>query len=147
MADFEKKVRITVLSDRYDDKSAHPDHEKTEFKTHGLLISKSGRVTLAYEDGELLDNEKTSVELSFDLAKPGIVTMQRLGTVKTTMIFEQGLTHEGVYQTPFMPFALKILTHRVENSLLAMGRLVLDYDLELAGSRTDRTVLTVSIAS
>ncbi len=145
MANFEKKVRITVLSDRYDDRSASPDHEKTEFKTQGRLMSKDGVVTLAYEDGELLDNEKTSVELSFDLASPGIVTMRRLGSVTTTMVFEQGRTHSGVYQTPLMPFQLKIVTHRVENALLAMGRLLLDYDLELAGSHTDRTELIVSI--
>ncbi len=146
MEDFKKKVRITVFSDRYDDRSSAPDHEKTEFKTTGTLSSCGGVVTLTYEDGELLDNEKTSVELSFELASPDVVTMRRIGSVKTAMIFEQGRTHSGVYQTPFMPFGLTILTHRVENALLVMGRLLLDYNLELAGSHTDRTVLTVSIS-
>ncbi len=146
MADFEKKVRITVLSDRFDNRAASGDHEKTEFKTSGTLFSSGGTFTLTYEDCELLDGEKTKVELSFDNTRPGIVTMHRLGSVSVTMVFEQGRIYSGIYKTPFMPFDLKILTHRVENTLLTMGRLMLDYDLALAGSKSDRTILTVLIS-
>lgn len=145
MADFEKKVKITVISDRCDAK-APSDHEKTEFKTSGRLISAGGRVVLSYNDSELLDGSNSGVELSFDASDPEVVTMLRRGDISAMMVFDKSNCHRSVYRTPYMNFDLEIRTSAVDNQLLLFGRLNLNYVIDIRGISAERNDLTVIIS-
>ena len=145
MVDFEKKVKITVISDRCD-ANAPSDHEKTEFKTAGRLVSAGGRIVLSYNDSELLDGSNSGVELSFDSSDPKVVTMLRRGDISAMMIFDRCNVHRSTYRTPYMNFDLEVQTDAVDNQLLLFGRLHLNYVIRIHGISAERNDLTVIIS-
>ena len=160
MNDFEKKVRIKICSDKFDnsdmffsdsnkfeDESASNEArcEHMDFVTEGTLSSDGGRISLKYNDSELFDGETTGVTLTFDEATPGLVTMLRSGSVSTALVFEAGQRHISVYKTPYMPFELCIRTRKIANRLLFDGTLELDYFIEVHGVRTERTKMKIVV--
>lgn len=161
MNNYEKKVRIKICSDKFDnsdmffsDSSKLEDEsvsdktrcEHFEFVTEGTLSSLDGRISLNYNDSELFEGESTGVALTFDEAAPGLVTMLRSGSVSTAMVFEAGQRHISVYKTPYMPFELCIRTRKVVNQLLSQGTLEIDYFIEVHGVRTERTKMKISVS-
>ncbi len=157
MLNFEKKVRITVDSEKYDNSEAlaapigvdtddiKPQHETISFTTEGTLTSKTGKVTLSYDDSELFEGEQTGVSIIFYENTPGLVSMLRGGSVSTAMVFESGKRHICVYKTPFMTFEVCINTTRVFNKLLSDGILELDYSIEVHGVSAEITRMKMSV--
>lgn len=155
---FHKKVKINVVSEKYDNSDAlaagakfddeqdiTPLHETIKFMTEGTLSCKNGKVALDYDDSELFEGEKTGVSIVFEETMPGLVSMMRGGSVSTAMVFESGKRHICVYTTPFMTFEVCINTTRVVNKLLSDGILELDYSIEVHGVSAERTRMTMSV--
>ena len=159
MSDFERKVRIKIHSDKYDnsevllgnfsdgqgDSENQPKHEKTEFVTEGVFKSEDGEVRLLYDDSELFDGSKSIASLIYRKETPNLVTLCREGDVSTAMVFEPGRRHISVYRTPFAPFELCIRTYSVQNRLESSGILKLDYVVEVHGDHTERTRMKITI--
>ena len=158
MFDFEKKVKITVESEKYDNSEAlvakdpmddgkdkEPLHETIRFSTEGTLSSKNGKVSLDYDDSELFEGEKTGVSIMFNEGAQDLVSMMRGGSVSTAMVFESGKRHICVYTTPFMTFEVCIHTTKVSNRLLTDGTLYLEYSIEVHGVSAERTKISVKV--
>lgn len=119
---------------------------KMESTTEGVLREEDGRVTVSYNESELTGMEGATTNISFDLSNPGLVTMLRGGSVTTSLVFEQDKRHVSIYETPFMPFEICILTMRVDNRLLDDGELYLDYVVEVKGAQAERTKFKMTIS-
>ena len=128
------------------DVKAEVEAAKMESTTEGTLTVKDGRATVRYDETELTGMEGATTEVSFALNAPGLVTMLRGGGVTTSLVFEQDKRHVSIYETPFMPFEICILTMRVENRLIEDGTLKLDYVVEVKGAQAERTRFTMEIS-
>lgn len=126
--------------------SVEAEPAKMEFTTEGTLTIKDGRATVRYSESELTGMDGATTEVSFALDAPGLVTMLRGGGVTTSLVFEQDKRHVSIYETPFMPFEICILTMRVENLLIEEGTLNLDYVVEVKGAQAERTKFTMDIS-
>ncbi len=119
---------------------------KMEFTTEGVLRTGDGRVTVSYGETELTGMDGATTNLSFAEQTPGLVTMLRGGSVTTSLVFEQDKRHVSIYETPFMPFEICILTMRVDNRLLDDGEIFLDYVVEVKGAQAERTRFKMEIS-
>ncbi len=118
---------------------------KMEFTTEGVLRENGGRITVEYGETELTGMDGATTNLSFESSSPGLVTMLRGGSVTTSLVFEQGKRHVSIYETPFMPFEICILTLKVKNSILEDGLILLDYVVEVKGAQAERTKFKMQI--
>ena len=116
-----------------------------EMNTEGVWRLRDGRFEIAYDESELTGMEGASTIVSFDPAEPELVTMMRGGTVSTALIFEPHRRHICAYHTPFMPFEICVLAHKVDNHLTQEGFLELDYVVELRGAQAERTRFRMDI--
>ena len=121
------------------------DADTLELMGEGVLLIEGDIVEINYSESELTGMEGANTKLVFDIKSPQMVTMLRGGSVTTAMVFEQGVRHVCIYETPFMPFELCIHTLKVENRLLKCGKLYLDYIVEFKGTQAERTKFTISI--
>ncbi|MBQ2377445.1 MAG: DUF1934 domain-containing protein [Clostridia bacterium] len=126
--------------------SAEVEPAMMESTTEGVLVVEDGRATVRYSESELTGMEGAVTEVSFALDSPGLVTMLRGGGVTTSLVFEQDKRHVSIYETPFMPFEICILTMKVENLLIEEGTLKLDYVVEVKGAQAERTRFTMDIS-
>lgn len=126
--------------------SAEVEPAKMEFSTEGTLTVEDGRATVRYGESELTGMDGATTEVSFALDAPGLVTMLRGGGVTTSLVFEQNKRHVSIYETPFMPFEICVLTMKVENLLIEEGSLKLDYVVEVKGAQAERTRFTMDIS-
>lgn len=119
--------------------------ERIEIKTVGKFKIDGGRAEVSYEESEATGMEGSVTAISFDMTEPHIVTMIRTGMVSTALVFEQGKRHHCVYNTPYMPFELCVKTFEVKNRISEMGRLELDYIIEIRGAKAERTKFLMQI--
>ena len=159
----EKEIRIKIKSVRYeveaslfsgDDseelitvkaQDADCTPETIEINTLGLLRERDGCVEVFYEESEASGMEGSSSTVSFMRNSPEIVSMTRSGMVSTLLTFEAGKRYRCVYKTPYMPFEICVRTLKVENLLLTLGSLSIDYVIEIRGARAERTKFSMQI--
>lgn len=133
-----------LFSDR--ESGSEVDEDTIEMTTEGVIrTSAEGRIEIAYDESELTGMEGAYTIVSFDPSDPSLVTMMRGGTVTTALIFQPHRRHICAYHTPYMPFEICVLAHRVDNRLLKDGRLELDYVVELRGAQAERTRFDMEI--
>lgn len=113
--------------------------------TDGTLSIKDERVEISYNETELTGMEGAITTVSFATSTPSLISMLRGGSVTTAMIFEPGVRHTCIYETPIMPFELCIYTLKAENTLLIDGKLSLDYIIEIKGAQAERTCFKMEI--
>lgn len=121
------------------------EQDVIEMTTEGVLRIADGRVEISYDESELTGMEGARTCVSFAADAPELVTMMRGGTVSTALVFEPHRRHICVYHTPYMPFEVCVYASRVENRLLELGTLKLDYIIELRGAQAERTRFTMNI--
>ena len=121
--------------------------QNVESRTLASIGVDSGRITLAYDDAIDDDEAPVPTKLSFDVAEPGLVTLERSGFMRTVMIFEAGKRHRAIYKTPLGAFEMTVFTRSVENTLGANGgSLSLDYAVEFRGAAEQKVRLTLEAA-
>ena len=159
-----KEIRIKIRSERYEvaaslfsgeDREGEltlraPDTadeapEIIEINTIANLRDDGERVEISYEETEATGMEGSSSTVSFVRTESGIVSMARSGMVSTLLTFEAGKRYHCVYKTPYMPFEICVRTIKVENLLMTMGTLDLDYVIEIRGARAERTKFRMQI--
>ncbi len=157
-----KKVRVKIETDRYtlsasplfsgaaelfvppaEEPVAETDH--AELLTEARLRDDGTRVFLSYEEGVFSGMEETTTTVSFAKAEPGLLSVIRTGGVRTSLLFEKGLRHTCIYQTPIMPFEVCVATRNVQNDLAEHGTLFLDYLIEIRGAEAEHTRFRLSI--
>ena len=119
--------------------------EKSYFFAEGELKVTDERVEIVYEEDVVTGMEGSVTTLGFDKSSPSVVTMFRTGPVDTALIFEPGVRHICVYNTPFSAFELVVCALSVKNDLSERGELYLDYLTEIHGARTERCKMKIRI--
>jgi len=127
-----------------------PDNEEdtVEFVTEGQLYEKNGALYLLYDESELSGEAGCKTTLKI---RDNVVRMKRFmgnnqGTY-TIMEFEKGKKYSGIYNTPYGPIELEVLTNTLESNLSeeGTGTVNIDYHICLRGLAEGRNKLAIHI--
>lgn len=123
---MEKDVIISIRGTQ-DYSGTDPD--TMELVTEGKLAVQDGALRLSYEESELTGMEGTTTVFQVE---PEKVTLLRLGSVQSEMVFEEGRRHMSLYSTPYGNMEIGVRARRLNSTLeLTGGRLEIDYDIEI----------------
>ena len=123
---MEKDVIISIRGTQ-DYSGTDPD--TMELVTEGKLAVQDGALCLSYEESELTGMEGTTTVFQVE---PEKVTLLRLGSVQSEMVFEEGRRHMSLYSTPYGNMEIGVRARRLNSTLeLTGGRLEIDYDMEI----------------
>ncbi len=86
---------------RYEDQ----EPETIELTTEGTMELRNGGWDISYEESELTG--LAGVTTTFRV-EPGKVILTRKGALNSQMVFEQGQTHDSLYQMPFGALMLSV---------------------------------------
>ena len=123
---MEKDVIISIRGTQ-DYSGTDPD--TMELVTEGKLAVQDGALRLSYEESELTGMEGTTTVFQVE---PEKVTLLRLGSVQSEMVFEEGRRHMSLYSTPYCNMEIGVRARRLNSTLeLTGGQLEIDYDIEI----------------
>lgn len=123
---MEKDVIISI---RGTQEYSGTDPDTMELVTEGKLAVQDGALCLSYEESELTGMEGTTTVFQVE---PEKVTLLRLGSVQSEMVFEEGRRHMSLYSTPYGNMEIGVRARRLNSTLeLTGGRLEIDYDIEI----------------
>ena len=123
---MEKDVIISIRGTQ-DYSGTDPD--TMELVTEGKLAVQDGALCLSYEESELTGMEGTTTVFQVE---PEKVTLLRLGSVQSEMVFEEGRRHMSLYSTPYGNMEIGVRARRLNSTLeLTGGRLEIAYDIEI----------------
>lgn len=123
---MEKDVIISIRGTQ-DYSGTDPD--TMELVTEGKLAVQDGALCLSYEESELTGMEGTTTVFQVE---PEKVTLLRLGSVQSEMVFEEGRRHMSLYSTPYGNMEIGVRARRLNSTLeLTGGQLEIDYDIEI----------------
>ena len=119
---------------------------RTEFVTTGKYSENGGRVTITYDESELLQTPGTLSQITFRTSEPGLVAIVRSGTIKSMFVLEAGKRHMSEYNMGFMKIPMCFCASKVVNTVKdGTGMIELDYRVEMNGSQTQRTRMTITL--
>ena len=100
-----------------------------ELTTDGQLERTENGWNLSYEESALTGME--GVMTTFRV-EPGKVTLDRTGALRSTMIFEEGVPHDSLYQLDFGALLMRICAKKVRFEITPAGGTVdLLYTVEI----------------
>ena len=138
-----KKIRIKIVSEKYDDA---PKPERSEMMTEAELVREGGKTRIEYSESEITGMDGAKTIISFADNAPSFVTMERHGGgFSMSFAFEKGKQHSSLYRTPIMTFDMSVLANEVQNRLAVAGYILLDYTLDIGGAGASRNRVYVSI--
>ena len=106
--------------------------EIIQLVTDGTMEFRSGGWDISYEESELTG--LAGVTTTFRV-EPGMVTLTRKGALNSTMIFQQNVVHESLYQMPFGALMLSVKATRVFFDIVPDGGVVdLSYNISIENS-------------
>ena len=126
-----------------------PDQDQIEFITEGKVFKKGDATYVTYEEGEMSGLEK--VQTTLRIGRNGDIRMKRYGNtvmMETVMEFQKGKRFNSLYQTPYGPLEMEILTNRIVNTIRpdnCTGSLYIDYDIALKGLSEARNMLNIEL--
>lgn len=108
------------------------DPETIELMTEGTMAFRDGGWDICYEESELTGLK--GVITTFRV-EPGKVILSRTGALNSQMIFQQGVTHESLYQMDFGALMLSITAKMVFFDITPEGGSIdLSYEIEIENS-------------
>ena len=106
--------------------------EIIQLVTDGTMEFRSGGWDISYEERELTG--LAGVTTTFRV-EPGMVTLTRKGALNSTMIFQQNVVHESLYQMPFGALMLAVKATRVVFDIVSDGGFIdLSYNINIENS-------------
>lgn len=124
---MEKNVIISIKS-----RHAYPgqDQDEMELVTAGTLTDcGDAGLTLSYQESEVTGLEGT---LTTIMVEPARVTLLRVGSVNSQMVFEEGKRHLSMYNTPFGALSIGVNTRKMRSKFSGSGGdILIDYGLEI----------------
>jgi len=103
-----------------------------ELVTEGTMEFRDGGWEIAYEESDLtgLDGVTTTFRI-----EPGKVTLSRSGKLNSQMVFQQGITHESLYQMEFGTLMISVKATNLFFDITPEGGVIdLVYDIEIENS-------------
>lgn len=106
--------------------------EIIELVTEGTMEFRSGGWDISYEESELTG--LAGVTTTFRV-EPGKVTLTRKGSLNSTMVFQENVVHESLYQMPFGALMLSVKAARVFFDIVPDGGVIdLSYHINIENS-------------
>jgi len=126
---MKQKVMLSIQGRQ---KYVDQEPDVIELVTEGTMEFRDGGWEIVYEESELTG--LSGVLTSFRV-EPGKVTLSRSGKLNSQMVFQQGMTHESLYQ---MEFGTMMISVRATNLFFDItpdgGVIDLIYDIEIENS-------------
>ena len=108
------------------------DPDQIELVTEGVLEDQGNAWVLSYEESDLTG--MSGVTTTF-VVEPDKVTLKRTGKLNSQMIFQEGVTHESLYQMEFGALMISVRAERVMADICHDGGMIdLIYSIELEQS-------------
>ena len=121
-----------VLSIRGRQTYADQEPDVIELVTDGTMEYRNGGWNISYEESSLTGME--GVTTTFRVA-PGMVTLSRSGALNSQMVFQEGVSHDSLYQMDFGALMLTVKATRVYYDIVEDGGTIdLVYDIDIENS-------------
>lgn len=117
--------------------------EGDELVTAGVYSHENGITSFSYMESELTGMEGTRT--TFEIQKSH-VTLTRVGTVNSQMIFETGRKHFFMYDTPFGAFTMGVSTNSISSKMDETGgSLEIRCMIDMENSTVSRNIFKINI--
>ena len=110
--------RAVVLAIKGRQTYADQEPEVIELVTEGTMELRDGGWDISYEESELTGLQ--GVVTTFRV-EPGKVTLSRRGQLNSQMVFEEGVSHDSLYQMEFGTLMLTVKATRVYYDIVPDG--------------------------
>ena len=134
-----KNVLVKIKSRQINNETGE---DEMEFVTEAKLYKRNDAYYLLYEESEFsgMPGCKTRLRLQ----------MKRVGEgagVGNEILFSKGQRFTGLYDTPFGPIELEVLTNDLANDITddGKGTIDVDYDISLKGLAEGRNTLNITL--
>ena len=106
------------------------DSDNSELVTEGKLTQADGALRLSYQESELTGLEGTTTLFQVE---PEKITLLRIGTINSEMVFEQGKRHMSLYSTPYGSMEVGVTARKLRSTLeyTSGGSIEIDSDIEI----------------
>ncbi len=91
-------------------KYADQEPEEIQLMTDGTMCFRDGGWDITYEESALTGLEGVSTTFRVE---PGKVTLSRTGKLSSTMVFQEGVPHDSLYQMEFGALMITVNATRV----------------------------------
>ena len=134
-------------------RSIQPDQNEDEvlqFTTQGTLQQRGSVTRISYPESELSGMEGCTTNIILSANK---MKMTRTGfnmENPTVLEFQIGKRYEGLYETPYGPVGVEVLTNSIsgfEPNENGSKKLTVDYNVSLHGLMESRNLLDIEILS
>lgn len=119
--------------------------EIIELVTEGKLEDRGEEgITLSYQESQVTGLEGTLTTIQVE---PRRVTLQRVGSVNSQMVFEEGRRHLSMYDTPYGALSVGINTRKMRTSLDSRGGdVTIYYALEIEHSQAGQNMFHIKVS-
>ena len=124
--------RNVVLSIRGRQSYAGQEPDVIELVTDGVLECRDGIWTISYEESDLTGLQGVMTTFCIDEKK---ITLTRTGKLNSQMVFQEGISHDSLYQVEFGALMITVCATKVETELTENGGIIdLVYSIEIEQS-------------
>ncbi|MCI8349212.1 MAG: DUF1934 domain-containing protein [Firmicutes bacterium] len=123
------------------------EEDQMEFVTDGKLYVRNNSIYIIYDETEVSGMEgcKTTIKMN-----DKSVRMRRTGKVgfNTELYFETGKRFNSIYETPYGPMGVEVLTDYVKNDFNieeCRGSIDVEYQVSMEGLAEGRNKLTINV--
>ena len=121
--------QAVVLSIRGSQRYADQEPEVIELVTEGTMEFRSGGWDISYQESALTGLEGVTTTFRVE---PGKVTLRRTGALNSEMVFEEGVSHDSLYQMAFGTLMLTVKATFVYFDIVPDGGVIdLSYDINI----------------
>lgn len=136
MSSIEREQLPVVLDIRGEQYFDQVEPDATELMTEGIMEVTENGLLLTYQESELTGMEGTTTTFELDGSR---VILTRMGSFNSQMIFEEGMPHTSLYETPFGELAMDIQTSRLRHNLTERGGILeIQYTISVDHTVTGR---------
>lgn len=139
-----KEVMVRIKSMQV---SREAGSDEMEFVTEAKLYKRNGVLYLLYEESEFsgMPGCRTRLRLRDDE-----VQMKRFGEgagIGNELRFKKGSRYTGLYETPFGPIEMEVLTNDVASTISeeGTGQVDIDYEVSLKGLLEGRNRMNITL--
>ena len=133
-------VTLFIRGEQYFD---DVDPDATELVTEGTLELMEEGLRMTYQETSLTGMEGTTT--TFEITGPQ-VTLRRVGTVNSQMVFEEGRQHTSLYETPYGELSVDIQTSALRHNLSDRGGLLeIRYSIAVEHTVTGRNSFKIRV--
>lgn len=121
--------KTVVLAIRGRQQYPQQEPEVIELVTEGTMEFVSGGWDITYEESALTGLEGVTTTFRVE---PGKVTLDRKGALNSKMVFQEGVSHDSLYQMPFGALMLTVKATSVFFDILPDGGVIdLSYNINI----------------